>query len=1165
MIISHSIHRIRAGSSPVVRVLARDGGSPSLSATAIVLVNVNRNLNAPTFVRQNHTVEIYETQDLGVPIMQVTAVDVDVSAPDNVISYTIIDDSLSREYFGIVADTGAVFVRKALGSTSSSQFTVRVQVTDKGSPPKTGNLDAFVFVTVIRNLHTPVFSSTPCNRELSQNIAIGTSVTQVVATDADSANTPFGRVRYEIIGDDSAPVYFDVNPSMGVVTVRDGIAQESVYQYRIRIRARDEGVPFKFNTTVCLISITRNFRTPVFSRQSYVQTVDETFPLGSVLLKVNATDSDVLPPNNVLRYKIVDDAEDLRCFIVNEVTGQILLRRSLLYSPCQANVFVMYLIAKDMGTPQLSSMRINITVIVNRNQNAPQFVGIPYNTILSETVLVNSLVFQVTTRDRDVIAPFNTIRHSIIGDGSAASFFNIDVMSGEIRLSRAILSDLETSYKIRVLAADGGSPSLTATTTVNVAVSRNLFSPQFSPLSYEITVFETQPLGMSILRISATDDDTKSPYNIVRYQATGSQEALNYFSVNSVEGIISAQRSLTLDKSNTNTYLMTVMATDQGSPSRQSNQVATVRINIVRNNNCPQFVNLPASVELFVSQANQFGQSVYNISAVDSDDDGGPFGIVSFDVIGDDNAPVFFTVDPAKGSVYTRTNLFSDSTPVYKLRVRARDGGSPPCERIEVLSITVRRNQFAPVWQPSANYMTTILEAHNILTPITRVQAEDADVSSPNNVVNYKVMENSPNRDLFFIDGTTGDVYLRNSIIGAAFDEYQVHLLAVDGAFRPMNSTTGTLTITVIRNKNPPVFQNEPYSRSVSQNTVAGTSLVTVVASDADTVAPYNSLTYEIIGDDSAPIYFQINSLTGMITFVQPVLSDLSDSYQIRVRVEDGGNPRLSDVTVVTVVVERNLFAPVFSSRDYRQLILESQLVGVPILRVMATDADGMSPNNVVRFSLAGGRKDLDFFLVDSVSGDISLRRPVSDDLNRTAVFQFQALSEDMGSTPQSAIPANVHITVIRNENCPIFQGIPYSMTIPQSVAGLSSIFQVSAIDRDNIAPFNLVKYSLIGDDITPTFFRVDLISGIITLRSHADLTTDLSLKYVARILARDGGIPACSATTTVAITVLRNMFSPIFSNYNFLTRTIVETISVGSVIADVNATDADTTIYKRY
>ena len=114
-----------------MRILARDGGSPSHSATAVVVVNVNRNLNAPTFIRQNHTVHIYETQDLGVPIVQVSAVDVDVSAPDNMIVYSVVDDAASEGYFGVVANTGAVFVRKALGASGSTHLTVSAALTEQ--------------------------------------------------------------------------------------------------------------------------------------------------------------------------------------------------------------------------------------------------------------------------------------------------------------------------------------------------------------------------------------------------------------------------------------------------------------------------------------------------------------------------------------------------------------------------------------------------------------------------------------------------------------------------------------------------------------------------------------------------------------------------------------------------------------------------------------------------------------------------------------------------------------------------------------------------------------------------------------------------------------------------------------------------------------------------
>lgn len=45
-----------------------------------------------------------------------------------------------------------------------------------------------------------------------------------------------------------------------------------------------------------------------------------------------------------------------------------------------------------------------------------------------------------------------------------------------------------------------------------------------------------------------------------------------------------------------------------------------------------------------------------------------------------------------------------------------------------------------------------------------------------------------------------------------------------------------TVTINVIRNNFGPVFQNTPYSRSISQSTASGTSVFRVTATDADTV-----------------------------------------------------------------------------------------------------------------------------------------------------------------------------------------------------------------------------------------------------------------------------------------------------------------------------------------
>ena len=49
--------------------------------------------------------------------------------------------------------------------------------------------------------------------------------------------------------------------------------------------------------------------------------------------------------------------------------------------------------------------------------------------------------------------------------------------------------------------------TIRATTIVRVRVTRNEYPPVFTHGNLEITISENQPLGVSILRVNATDDD----------------------------------------------------------------------------------------------------------------------------------------------------------------------------------------------------------------------------------------------------------------------------------------------------------------------------------------------------------------------------------------------------------------------------------------------------------------------------------------------------------------------------------------------------------------------------------------------------------------------------------------------------------------------------------
>lgn len=63
--------------------------------------------------------------------------------------------------------------------------------------------------------------------------------------------------------------------------------------------------------------------------------------------------------------------------------------------------------------------------------------------------------------------------------------------------------------QLRVVAADDGDPQKVATATAMISVQRNLAAPVFQPQRLDLDILETQPLGVAIADLNATDSDTK--------------------------------------------------------------------------------------------------------------------------------------------------------------------------------------------------------------------------------------------------------------------------------------------------------------------------------------------------------------------------------------------------------------------------------------------------------------------------------------------------------------------------------------------------------------------------------------------------------------------------------------------------------------------------------
>uniref|UniRef100_A0A8C6CES2 Protocadherin alpha 11 n=1 Tax=Moschus moschiferus TaxID=68415 RepID=A0A8C6CES2_MOSMO len=137
-------------------VTARDGGSPSLSATASVSVEVaDVNDNAPAFAQPEYTVFVKENNSPGCHIFTVSAWDAD--AQENaLVSYSLVERRVGERalssYVSVHAESGKVYALQPLDHEELELLQFQVSAHDAGVPPLGSNVTLQVFVLLVLTL-----------------------------------------------------------------------------------------------------------------------------------------------------------------------------------------------------------------------------------------------------------------------------------------------------------------------------------------------------------------------------------------------------------------------------------------------------------------------------------------------------------------------------------------------------------------------------------------------------------------------------------------------------------------------------------------------------------------------------------------------------------------------------------------------------------------------------------------------------------------------------------------------------------------------------------------------------------------------------------------------------------------------------------------------------